>query len=67
LFSPARFDYPGTLISYVRKLFLWTAIKIKQEGKRIHGIKIRNFTLFDANQQVNALLNAKLKWLIIIL
>jgi hypothetical protein len=28
-FSPARFDYPGTLISYVRKLFLWTAIKIK--------------------------------------
>jgi small-conductance mechanosensitive channel len=60
----------GALISYVRTLFLWTAIKIKkQEGKRIHGIKIRNFTLFDANQQVNALLNANtvLKWLIILL
>lgn len=60
----------GALIKYVRNFFLWTAIKIKQqEGKRIHGIKIRNFTLFDANQQVNALLNANtiLKWLLILL
>jgi small-conductance mechanosensitive channel len=60
----------GVLISYLRKFFLWTAIKIKkQEGKRIHGIKIRNFTLFDADQQVNVLLNANtiLKWLIILL
>ncbi|MGO4817774.1 mechanosensitive ion channel domain-containing protein [Flavobacterium sp. W22_SRS_FP1] len=60
----------GALISYVMKFFLWTAIKIKkQEGKRIHGIKIRNFTLFDAHQQVNALLNVNtiLKWLIILL
>lgn len=60
----------GALIAYVRKLFLWTANKIKdQEGKRIHGIKIRNFTLFDANQQVNALLNVNtiLKWVFILL
>lgn len=60
----------GALIAYVRKLFLWTANKIKeQQGKRIHGIKIRNFTLFDANQQVNALLNANtiLKWVFILL
>jgi hypothetical protein len=44
--------------------------KIKlQEGKRIHGIKIRNFILFDAKQQVNALLNVNtvLKWLLIAL
>ena len=48
----------GVLIAYVRKFFLWTANKIiDQKDKRIHGIKIRNFTLFDANQQVNALLN----------
>jgi len=60
----------GALIKYVRNFFFWTATKIKnQEGKRIHGIKIRNFTLFDANQQVNALLNANtvLKWILILL
>jgi hypothetical protein len=57
------------LISF-KKLFHWTAFKIKlQEGKRIHGIKIRNFILFDAKQQVNALLNVNtvLKWLLIAL
>ncbi len=60
----------GFLISYLRKFFLWTAYKIKkQEGKRIQGIKIRNFTLFDAKQQVNALLNVNtvLKWVFIVL
>jgi small-conductance mechanosensitive channel len=60
----------GTLIAYVRKFFFWTAMKIKQqEDKRIHGIKIRDFTLFDANQQVNVLLNANtiLKWVLILL
>lgn len=58
------------LISYLKKFFNWTAFKIKlQEGKRIHGIKIRNFILFDAKQQVNALLNVNrtLKWLLIAL
>ncbi|MEZ7504895.1 mechanosensitive ion channel family protein [Flavobacterium sp. Arc2] len=58
------------LISYLKKFFNWIAFKIKfQEGKRIHGIKIRNFILFDAKQQVNALLNANtiLKWLLIAL
>jgi small-conductance mechanosensitive channel len=60
----------GALVVSVSKFFLWTAIKIKkQEGKRIHGIKIRNFTLFDANQQVNALLNVNtiFKWVFIFL
>jgi small-conductance mechanosensitive channel len=58
------------LISYLKKFFNWTAFKIPlQEGKRIRGIKIRNFILFDAKQQVNALLNANtvLKWLLIAL
>ncbi len=58
------------LISYIKKLFRWTAIKIrKQENKRIHGIKIRNFTLFDAHQQVNVLLNINtiIKWVTIVL
>jgi small-conductance mechanosensitive channel len=58
------------LISYLKKFFNWTAFKIKlQEGKRIHGIKIRNFILFDSKQQVNALLNVNrtLKWLLIAL
>ncbi|CAM3041056.1 mechanosensitive ion channel family protein [Flavobacterium frigoris] len=58
------------LISYLKKFFKWTAFKIKfQEDKRIQGIKIRNFILFDAKQQVNALLNINtvLKWLLIAL
>jgi len=58
------------LISYLKKFFNWTAFKIKfQEDKRIQGIKIRNFILFDAKQQVNALLNINtvLKWLLIAL
>lgn len=58
------------LISYLKKFFNWTAFKIPlQKGKRIRGIKIRNFILFDAKQQVNALLNANtvLKWLLIAL
>jgi small-conductance mechanosensitive channel len=60
----------SVLISYLRKLFFWSATKIQQqENKRIHGIKIRNFTLFDAKQQVNALLNINtfLKWIFILL
>lgn len=58
------------LISYIKKLFRWTALKIRQqENKRIRGIKIRNFTLFDSRQQVNALLNVNtiIKWVTIVL
>ncbi|MBE0392294.1 mechanosensitive ion channel family protein [Flavobacterium sp. PL002] len=60
----------GVLIFYLRKFFNWIAIKIQnEENKRIKGIKIRNFTLFDAKQQVNALLNVNtvLKWIFILL
>jgi hypothetical protein len=56
------------LISYLKKLFL-DRFKVKlQEGKRIDGIKIKNFILFD-KQQVNALLNVNtvLKWLLLAL
>lgn len=59
----------GTLISYLNKLFKWTAIKIRiQEEKKIKGIKIRNYTLFDAKRQVEALLtvNGFLKWVFIL-
>ncbi len=58
------------LIIYTRKLFFWTAAKIEaQEDKAIKGIKIRNYTLFDAKREVNAILlvNKILKWLIILL
>ena len=59
-----------TLIFYARKFFRWTAQKIElQEGNSISGIKIRNYTLFDAKREVNALLtvNKIVKWLIILL
>ncbi|MEO6232731.1 MAG: mechanosensitive ion channel domain-containing protein [Ferruginibacter sp.] len=58
------------VIRYLKKFFQWTAnLIIQQEGKRIDGIKIRNYTLFDAKRQVNALLNVNtfLKWVIILL
>jgi len=58
------------LIKYINKLFRWTAVKIwKQKGKLLKGIKIKNYTLFDANSEVNVLIsvNRVLKWVIIIL
>ena len=57
------------LIKYVLKLFRLISIKIyEQKNKRIKGIKIRNYTLFDATRQVNALinLNSILKWLVLL-
>ncbi len=58
------------LIFYIIKLFKWTAKKIEdQEDNRIKGIKIKNYTLFDAKRQVSALLflNRLIKWFIILL
>ncbi len=60
----------GVLIYYIGKLFKWTALKIQeQEGKRLKGISIKNYSLFDAKREVNALLNVNtfLKWLVILL
>lgn len=58
------------LIIYIRRLFKWTAIKIEEkEGTHIKGIKIKNYTLFDAGRQVKVLLsiNTILKWVTILL
>jgi small-conductance mechanosensitive channel len=60
----------GFLIKYVSKLFVWSAKKIElQENKKIKGVKFKNYTLFDAKRQVNALLlvNKVLKWFTILL
>ena len=60
----------GFLLFYIGKLFKWTATKIEeQEDKKIKGIKIKNYTLFDAKRQINALLtlNTLLKWVVILL
>jgi len=57
-------------IKYIRRAFNWIANKIQaQEGKRIKGIKFKNYTLFDAKRQVNVLLNVStvLKWFFILL
>ena len=58
------------LVKYISKLFRWTAVKIwKQKGKLFKGIKIKNYTLFDAISEVKFLLrvNKGLKWFFIIL
>lgn len=58
------------LIFYSIRLFRWSAIQIQnQEEKRIKGLKIKNYTLFDAQRQVKVLLNlnAFLKWFVILL
>jgi small-conductance mechanosensitive channel len=60
----------GVLMFYLRKLFRWTAQKIRdQENKRINGIKIRSYVLFDARRQINALLNLNtvVFWAVIII
>tara|TARA_R100000935_G_scaffold55682_1_gene85905 strand:- start:24436 stop:26319 length:1884 start_codon:yes stop_codon:yes gene_type:complete len=58
------------LIKYIIKFFKWSAKKIEsQEDKRIKGVKLKDYTLFDAKRQVAALLlvNKVLKWFIILL
>jgi small-conductance mechanosensitive channel len=57
----------GMLIFYMRKFSRWSAIKInQQEGKRIKGIVIKDYTLFDARRQIRILMvaNTILKWFI---
>lgn len=58
------------IIIYIGKLFKWSSKKIQQEeGKRIKGITIKNYTFFDARREVQAVLTANtvLKWLLILL
>ncbi|WP_027421366.1 mechanosensitive ion channel family protein [Crocinitomix catalasitica] len=48
------------------RLFNWTTKKIEaEEGKKLKGIKIKNYTFFDAKREVNAVLfvNKIVKWL----
>lgn len=57
-------------IFYTGKLFSWTANKIEeQEGKKITGIKIKEYQLFSTEQQVKLFLyiNKIVKWLAILL
>ena len=57
------------IIKYIFIAFRWSAIKIRaQENKRIKGIKIKDYTLFDASRQVAVLinLNTVLKWLVVL-
>ncbi|WP_186989732.1 mechanosensitive ion channel family protein [Constantimarinum furrinae] len=60
----------GFLIKYIIRFFRWSAIRIQQqENKKIKGIQFKNYTLFDAKSQVNALLivNKILKWFTVLL
>ncbi len=58
------------LIKYISKLFRWLAKKIEaQENKRIKGIQLKNYTLFDTQRQIRVFLfiNRILKWFVIVL
>lgn len=53
------------LLYFVGRLFNWTNKKIKQqEGKRINGLKIKNYILLEVSRQVGFLtgLNTIIKW-----
>ncbi len=57
-------------IKYIAKLFRWTRLKIRQQKDGLlKGIKIKDYTLFDASMEVKFFLNVNnvLKWLFIFL
>jgi small-conductance mechanosensitive channel len=60
----------GLLIFYISKLFKYNAKRIiLEQDKRLKGIKLKNYTLFDSGREVRVLLtvNRIFKWLIILL
>lgn len=60
----------AAILFYINKFFKWSAFQISdQEGKRIKGIKIGSYNLFDSKRQANAILtvNSILKWLFFII
>ncbi len=60
----------GLSIMYLLRLFRWTALQIQaQEGKRFNGIKIRDYSLFDAKHEVGFFLyiNTIVKWVLLLL
>ena len=57
----------GIILYYISKFFVWLAQKIEeQKGKRFNGIKIKDYTLFDADREVALFLfiNKALKWFV---
>ncbi len=59
-----------TLIYYIGRTYTWLCRKIEeQEGKKIKGIKFKNYTLFDAKRQVRFFLNITrfIKWFFVLL
>jgi small-conductance mechanosensitive channel len=60
----------GLIIKYIARFFRWTKVKIRlQKNRLFKGIKIKNYTLFDAGMEVNFFLsvNKVVKWLLIFL
>jgi small-conductance mechanosensitive channel/TolA-binding protein len=59
----------GLIIYFLNKLFRWTATKIaNEEGRKIKGVKIKEYSLFDASRQIKILLmlNTLTKWILIL-
>ncbi|WP_216629440.1 mechanosensitive ion channel family protein [Taibaiella lutea] len=57
------------LIYVIVKFFRWLAAQIRsQEGKKLKGIRIRNYTLFDSQKQLSSflMLNNFVKWVVIL-
>ncbi len=60
----------GLIIKYIVKLFRWTKVKIyQQKNKLFKGVRIKNYTLFDASMEVNFFksVNNVVKWFLIFL
>ena len=58
------------LIKYISKFFDWIAVKIQlQKDNKLKGVQIKNYTLFDAERQIDffLLVNKILKWFVILL
>jgi small-conductance mechanosensitive channel len=58
------------LIYFIAKFFKWTSNQIQhQEGKKFKGFKIKNYTLFDSQKQLNLLQSANtiVKWAVILI
>lgn len=56
------------IVKYTLRFFRWVDLKVvKQEGRKFSGVKIRNYTLFDARSQIRILRFAikAVKWLVV--
>lgn len=59
----------AALIKYISKFFNWVSVRIQlQKGQKIKGVQIKNYTLFDADKQIDVLLlvNRIIKWFVIL-